>query len=623
MNKPNQPLRLRLARPSQARANLIFGSLILALLLFAGNAIGQVSTASGQEPAVPAEPPIAAAGLSTHSERCANCHGPRGLGDGELAANLPNPPAAHASLEYLRPAVPADMFNSITNGRIPQGMPPFGSESSDPLTDSQRWNAIAAIYSLGTPIASVGDGRDVYLENCLACHGEEGRGDGPEAADLDTDPGDIGSLAYWSAISNQTVFDTLATGQIESHETAADLSDDDLWTVVDYMRTFSYEYTDALAEFRPLKTAAISGAIVNGTSGEPLDGEHTAVLRAFTQDLNITLNMTTTLDAGGNYTFDLVDVPQDWFYRVGVTYDDVEFGSDFGQLSFDVTELEMPVTVYESTSDPSGLNIEQLHLILTFGPDTIQVSELYQVNNNENTVFTGESGSADLGTFEISVPAGATRLDFQRGFGSIDSFIPAQEVIQTESGFADTLPLRPGPASLTILATYELPYDDQASLSHPLNYDTSRVNLVLPDIGVKLADTAGWVAGGQTAMQGGSVSTYGQSDLQAGSELSLDLEGKPRSTTSSSSTVSSISDNSTELLIGAVAAVIVTGIAAVFIRRWRFEAGEERDQDELLQALADLDDEFAAGEIDERTYQRERKDLKAELAAIWQGEEGV
>jgi mono/diheme cytochrome c family protein len=621
MKEPNQLLRLRLTRPNRAYTSLIFGGLLLALLLIAGSVIGLVPAVSGQEPVVPAEPPIAAAGLNTHSERCANCHGPRGLGDGELAANLPNPPAAHASLEYLRAAVPADMFNTITNGRIPQGMPPFGSESSDPLTAGQRWNAIAAIYSLGTPIESVGDGRDVYLENCLACHGEEGRGDGPDAQGLAIDPGDIGSLAYWSAISNQAVFDTLATGQIEDHEPVAELSDDDLWMIVDYMRTFSYEYTDALAEFRPLKTAVISGAVVNGTSGEPLDGEHTALLRAFTQDLNITLNMTTTLDAEGNYAFDLTEVPQDWFYRVGVTYDDVEFGSDFGQLSFDLTELEMPVTVYESTSDPSGLNIEQLHLIVAFGPETIQVSELYQVNNNEDTVFTGESGNADLGTFEISVPDGAERVNFQRGFGSIDSFIPAQEVIQTESGYADTLPLRPGPATLTILATYDLPYDEQASLSHPLNYDTSRVNLVLPDVGVELAGTADWVAGGQTAMQGGSVSTYGQSDLPAGSELSLDLEGKPRATTSSSSTVSSVGDNSTELLIGAVAAVIVIGIAAVFIRRWRVEADDEWDQDELLQALADLDDEFAAGEIDERTYQRERDELKAELAAIWQSEE--
>ncbi|MGD2077374.1 MAG: c-type cytochrome, partial [Chloroflexota bacterium] len=171
------------------RAGMIAVVLALLLLLFVGGRV------AGQSSAVPEAPPLAAAGLTLHAERCANCHGPRGLGDGELAANLPNPPAAHASFEYLRAAVPSQMFDVVTNGIVPRGMPPFGPESSNPLTAEERWNVIAAIYSLGTPIESVGDGRDVYLENCLACHGEDGQGDGPEAV---ADPGDLSSLAYWS-----------------------------------------------------------------------------------------------------------------------------------------------------------------------------------------------------------------------------------------------------------------------------------------------------------------------------------------------------------------------------------------------------------------------------------------
>ncbi len=619
MNKSNHISRLSLVRPRQARARLIL-ALLLFLLLFSG-LLAQLPAAAGQSPAVPSEPPIAAAGLNTHSERCANCHGPRGLGDGELAEGLPNPPAAHASLAYLRTATPSDMFDTITNGSVPQGMPPFGPESSNPLTEEQRWAVIAAIYSLGTPIESVGDGRDIYLENCLACHGEEGAGDGPDAQDLDADPGDLTSLAYWSTTSNQAIFDMLSGDQIAAHEplAAADLAEDDLWSVVDYMRTFSYEYTDALAEFRPLETATIRGAVVNGTTGEPLSGDYSPRLRAFTQGLDVTLDMTTTLDADGLYTFDLTDVPQEWFYRVGVTYDDVEFGSDFGQLSFDVTELDMPVTVYDSTNDPAGLNIQQLHLIFTFGEDVVQVSELYQVNNNGDTVFIGEAGDASQGTFEMSLPDGATNIAFQRGFGSVDSFIPAQEVIVTEAGFADTLPLRPGPGSLTMLATYDLPYDDELTLSHPLFYATDRVNLVLPDVGVELADTSGWVEGGQTTMEAGTISTYGQSDLPAGSELTLALEGRARA--ASSATAGPLRDNTAELLIGAGAAVLVIGIAAIAVRRWRLEPDQELDQDDLLQALADLDDDYEAGEIAERDYQRERAALKAELAAIWQSDE--
>ncbi|MFN2223751.1 MAG: cytochrome c, partial [Candidatus Promineifilaceae bacterium] len=503
---------------------------------------------------------------------------------------------------------------------VPQGMPPFGPDSSNPLSEEDRWNVIATIYSLGTPVESVDGGQAVYQANCQACHGEQGLGDGPDAV---ADPGDLTSLTYWSGVSNQAVFDLLSGDQIAAHAPLADagLGDDALWSVVDYIRTFSYEYTDALALFRPLEEATVRGLVLNGATGEPPAEGTPVLLRGFTQDLASTLTMTTTLDADGNYLFDLTDVPQEWFFRVAVNYDGVDFGSDFGQFSFDVTELDLPVTVFDTTTDPANLTIQQLHLIVSFASDVIQVGELYQVNNEGANVFVGESGDPQQGTFEFSLPEGAQQPAFQRGFGGLDSFIPAQEVIATDSGFADTIPLRPGPSSLTMLVSYDLPYEDGVSLSHLVNYSTSRVNLVLPDFGVDLVNMADWQAGGQTDMGGTSVSTYGQTDLPAGSVLSLVLEGTPRAPESASASL--VGGNTSELLIGAGAAVVVIALGALAVRRWQTGAADqEADQDELLQLLADLDDEFEAGEIDEQEYHRERAALKAELAAIWQSEEG-
>jgi hypothetical protein len=122
-------------------------------------------------------------------------------------------------------------------------------------------------------------------------------------------------------------------------------------------------------------------------------------------------------------------------------------------------------------------------------------------------------------------------------------------------------------------------------------------------------------------MGGTSVSTYGQTDLPAGSVLSLVLEGTPRAPESASASL--VGGNTSELLIGAGAAVVVIALGALAVRRWQTGAADqEADQDELLQLLADLDDEFEAGDIDEQEYHRERAALKAELAAIWQSEEG-
>jgi mono/diheme cytochrome c family protein len=592
-------------RPPTGRRKLLALSLTI---IFTLAIVGGVA---GQSGSAPAEPPDSAAGLRAHAERCANCHGPQGLGDGELAAGLPNPPAAHAAPDYLREAVPAEMFDLVTNGRVEMGMPPFGPASSNPLDDQDRWDVIAAIYSLGTPIESVEQGGLVYEENCQACHGESGRGDGPEAA---ASLIDLTAPAYWSNISNQALFEILDDeGSIPAHDYA--LAEEELWQVIDYARTFGYLYTDALAAFRPLASAAVGGQVTNGTSGEPVGSEATVHLRAFTQDLQITLSMTETVDAEGNYHFDLSDVPQDWFFRVSVDYDGLDFGSDFAQLSFDEPEADLPVIVYERSADPSAVNIQQLHLILNFAEDSVLVSELYVASNIAPNVFAGTSGEPEQGTFEFSVPDGAIDLSFQRGFGSIDSFIPANEIVATESGWADTLPPRPGLGSLNMLVQYALPYDSGATIEHALNYPAESMSLVLPEVGVSLDEADGWVNSGRQSLETGSFATYAQSNLPAGSAMTLSLDGRPSA--AASSTNSLIRDNSTELIIGAGAALLVIGLAVFTVSRWRREPALELSRDELLQALADLDADFEAGAITEGEYNSERELLKEELLAVW------
>jgi mono/diheme cytochrome c family protein len=571
-----------------------------------------LTEATAQSGSLPAEKPDTSVGLPIYEERCANCHGVQGLGDGELAAGLANPPTAHASPEYLRTAFPSNMFDTVTEGRIDKGMPPFGPASSNPLTDVDRWALVATIYSMGTPIDSVKNGQVLYEENCVVCHGATGAGDGPDADSLDTLPGDLGAVSYWAGVSNQHIFDSLAgNSNIEGHKT--DLTEDELWSVVDYVRTFGYTYADVLARYRPLEFALVGGQVINGTTGDvPLDS--IARLRAFTQDLEIALDLTETLDEDGRYQFDLSDVPQDLFYRVSLTYDDVEFGSDFGQLSYDEPEIELPITVYDKSSDSSAVDIEQLHIVLSFGDDTVQISELYVASHNSPTVFVGESGVAEQGTFEMLFPDLAENVFFQRGFGSLDSFVEANEIVATDDGWADTLPLRPGPAGLTLLASYELPYDDQATISHPLKYDTAGINLVIQGDGVSLAETEGWTVRGQQTLESGTVSTYGQINIPAGNTLTLNLEGRPRSANVASGLVV---DNTTEILIGGAAAVLVIVGSVFAVRRWRLEPEELLSRDELLQEVAVLDDEFEAGEIEEDEYRRERQKLIEELSAVW------
>jgi mono/diheme cytochrome c family protein len=573
---------------------------------------------SAQDSPTPAEPPDAAAGLLIFNERCANCHGPQALGDGELAANLPNPPAALASPEYLRAAIPANMFDVITNGRVERGMPPFGPTSTNPLPEADRWNAIAAIYSLGTPLERVNEGQALYETNCLACHGQSGAGDGPEAAASTATTPDLTDLTYWSQTSNQAVFDRLHDDTLEGHD--FELDDDSLWAAVDYLRTFSYAHTDALAAFRPLESATISGQVINGSTGEETLAEATtAELRAFNQNIEMTLSLTTTVTTDGRYQFNLSDVSPEWLYRVSITYKGLDFGSEIAQLSQAAPEAQLPVTVYEQTSDPSAITVDQMHLIVEVADNTVLVNEVYVFTNNGTAVFIGESGDPADGTVQIALPPAAENPTFERGFGSFDSFFPAQELIPTESGWVDTFPVRPGQSSLILLANYTLPYDNGMTIAHPVFYEVGGANLVLSEVGVEMTEGDGWTSMGLQTIEGGAFISYARPGLSAGESFTFQLSGRPRTTTTTG-TVGLVRDDNLEFMIGGVA-LFAAAVAAVFVvRSWQQEEPPP-DRLELLQAIANLDDAYEQGQIEPAAYQQERQALKEELTAVWATDE--
>jgi len=610
--------------PGQGRLALLTIT-VLVLILSAG-----VITA--QSASTPEGTPDATAGRTAFIDNCVACHGLLAMGDGEAVNQLAgNIPTALADPDFLQTAVPAELFGVITEGRIDKLMPPFGSgtENVDPIPEAQRWNIIAYIFSLGTPPESIEIGRVLYEENCLSCHGEEGQGNGPRAGELASAPFDLSDPIYWSQISNQGVFDNLVGAPtIPDHEDSlgdGGIAGSDIYSVIDHMRTFSYEYLDAHAAFRPLDEAIVFGSIVNGTTGEAFnEAGAVAELRAYNQDLLETLVLTTTVDNEGGFQFDLTEVPQDQFYRVSIFYNGVEFGSDFGGLTPTDSDLELPVTVFETSSDPTVISIDRLHQILTFFEGGVGVNELYVVNNNSDSVYVGESGNVDDGTFEMILPGDAQEISFQRAFGNIDNFVPANEIVFTGRGWADTFPLRPGPGSLILLASYVLPYEDGVTISHPILYSTSEVNLVLPDAGVSLTDEEDWVNMGQRAMGSTNVSNFGKADLPAGSVIVVDLVGEPQLETSSIGAIAL--DNQSELLIGLAVAVLVIGVAGVFIWRWRREPvdayiPDRYSRQDLLQAIADLDDDYELGRISEDRYHREREELKSELVALWEEEQ--
>ena len=177
--------------------------------------------------AVPAEKPSAA----------------RGTGLLPQVTNLPD----YQSPDYYRSHSPAQVFQDL---------------SSSGLADSQRWEVVSAIWAQNTSPAALAEGQQIYANNCAACHGETGGGNGVFA----------GQLAAKGQASNQTM-----SGSLEmSMQTPANFSDpqrllgaspallqgkilrggmgtgmpmwgsiftdEQIWNVIAYLYTFQFDY---------------------------------------------------------------------------------------------------------------------------------------------------------------------------------------------------------------------------------------------------------------------------------------------------------------------------------------------------------------------------------------------
>jgi hypothetical protein len=96
------------------------------------------------------------------------------------------------------------------------------------------------------------------------------------------------------------------------------------------------------------------------------------------------------------------------------------------------------------------------------------------------------------------------------------------------------------------------------------------------------------------------------------------LEGRPQQT---SNTAGSLVRNDTaDLLIGGGIFLVVAAAAIFAVRQWHGPPAlsNEEEKEMLLEAIADLDDDFAAGDITESEYKQEREALMVELRAIWE-----
>jgi mono/diheme cytochrome c family protein len=82
-------------------------------------------------------------------------------------------------------------------------------------------------------------GSQVYAKNCATCHGDSGRGDGPDAAQFDPKPRNLAADSFKFGLQPSELYHTITTGIPGTMMASFQfLGERDCWAVVQYIRTF-------------------------------------------------------------------------------------------------------------------------------------------------------------------------------------------------------------------------------------------------------------------------------------------------------------------------------------------------------------------------------------------------
>lgn len=610
----------------------------------------------------PSVPPSPARGQAIFEVKCAPCHGTDGLGNGPQAGGLPVPVSAIGLKDIAIQSNPATWFTVITRGQMDRYMPPFTS-----LTDAERWDVLSYVYTLSNPSEQVEEGEALYADLCATCHGPDGDASKGQTVGSSVD---FSNPAFMAQVTSLGLYQAISNGippKMESFN--SQLTEAQIWALTAYLRTLNYDKsvavaqaptvtaaetalpTDAASQINPpdttlengvtpestsdgTQTAAneanptseatttaanpvgiISGLITNG-SGEKTPANTSIILHGYV-NMTETVTLTTSVKADGTYEFRNVPLESNIAFIVSVEVDGTTYNSDVAVYDGTKTDFDLPITVFENSTDLSSISADRLHIFFDFSnPDTVQVIEIYIISNSSNkTIVAQEPGRALL---NYILPEGASNLQFENGQIG-DPFLSA------ENGFGDPTNILPGESSYQLMFAFDMPYGKKLEIKQPFNIAIGSVIVMTPD-GVKVSSDQLKDAGVRD-IQGQSYSMFNAENLAAGETLTFSISGTPKTGSTGSATSGT---SQTNLVIGLVIFGAVLILAGFFFflrsRNHKDEMEEELDLDEtdalgndpdqLMDAIVTLDDQYKAGALSQEAYQNRRDELKARLKDI-------
>lgn len=123
----------------------------------------------------------------------------------------------------------------------------LATSQADESAPAEKWTAPPRAVRKKNPTTadakSVNDGKLLYQQECRACHGDAGKGDGPTAKDLEKAPGDLSNTKMWDQTDGE-LFWKITNGRKPMPSFEEKFTDEQRWSVVNYIRTLAPKPAD-------------------------------------------------------------------------------------------------------------------------------------------------------------------------------------------------------------------------------------------------------------------------------------------------------------------------------------------------------------------------------------------
>jgi hypothetical protein len=322
-------------------------------------------------------------------------------------------------------------------------------------------------------------------------------------------------------------------------------------------------------------------------------------------------------DGSGNFRLDRLAIGADYVYFPIAEYGGVPYYPDKAITLSNADPVVTDITVFEATPRPDAISFDRINLlVMGVSPTALTLMQMGAVVNGSDRTFAADAtATGSARTLRFTLPTGAIEVTPQAG-------LAADALESTPDGFAATDPIRPGRREVAF--SYQLPYTSSTlDLTQSFAFPVGTFTLyVPPEVGEVVGP--GMALQGTADLGGRQFRQYVVEGAKPGAEIRFRLTGLPAPLFARPRDLG--------VAVASIAGVIRLAFLGLAQRR-RLAAGPEPvepltapvevalpaatpERAEIVRWVAELDERFARGGVDEAEYRAARAEQKARLVAL-------